>query len=429
MKGHERRLTFSPYDHKLTTKNVFTPDGRRVAYDTRTKGGPLSRIETVDIGTLEIRIIFESGSGAQGCVVTCHPFLNKFVFIKGLDNPGVNGAYCAHCRQGAIVDEAYPNIAENLDARDIYPPFTPGAMRGGSHVHVWHPDGSMISNTYEDAMLADNGLLHDTPECDANLRNIEVNLLGHPVKVKNAPGNHGGSSYSFLAARLVSDPAPGSNDISAAIEEGWIGINGYIRPDGTRQKKALAFQGVTVDAACRQVREVYITDLPEEIPTDAPETAGTATRRPLPPKGVSQRRVTRLCERRYPGIFGPRHWLKSTPDGSKIVFYAMDDAGIVQAYFVSPGGGAITAITNNPFSITSDFTISPDGLAIFYFAGGSLHRTEIGGETTRLTENSDIPVNRPVVVSPDGGRVVYARDLPHGETGEIFSQLCLFEFD
>jgi hypothetical protein len=37
--------------------------------------------------------------------------------------------------------------ARNLDARDLLPPFTPGALRGGTHVHQFSPDGMIVSST------------------------------------------------------------------------------------------------------------------------------------------------------------------------------------------------------------------------------------------------------------------------------------------
>lgn len=38
----------------------------------------------------------------------------------------------------------------NLDAMDITAPYTPGALRGGSHVHVFSPNGELVSFTYND---------------------------------------------------------------------------------------------------------------------------------------------------------------------------------------------------------------------------------------------------------------------------------------
>jgi len=52
------------------------------------------------------------------------------------------------------VDTAKPGVANNLDARDLTPPFTPGALRGGSHIHVWDSAGEWASFTYEDHVLA-----------------------------------------------------------------------------------------------------------------------------------------------------------------------------------------------------------------------------------------------------------------------------------
>ena len=47
-------------------------------------------------------------------------------------------------------------VARNLDARDLLPPFTPGALRGGTHVHQFSPDGHVVSSTYEDHVLVRN---------------------------------------------------------------------------------------------------------------------------------------------------------------------------------------------------------------------------------------------------------------------------------
>ncbi len=38
----------------------------------------------------------------------------------------------------------------------------------------------------------------------------------------------------------------GSDEIDKAFDEGWIGTNGYRKSDGSRQHRAIAFQGETV---------------------------------------------------------------------------------------------------------------------------------------------------------------------------------------
>ena len=86
--------------------------------------------------------------------------------------------------------------------------------------------------------------------------------------------------------------------------------------------------------------ELFVADIPEdleelEIPSSAGPLQGTASRRPLPPAAVSQRRLTRL-----PGgvATAPRFWPASSPDGSRIAFLAPDKAGLVQIWFVAMPG-------------------------------------------------------------------------------------------
>lgn len=47
------------------------------------------------------------------------------------------------------------------------PPYTPGALRGGSHVHVYSPNGQFVSFTYNDHVLHERD-----PALD--LRNVGV---------------------------------------------------------------------------------------------------------------------------------------------------------------------------------------------------------------------------------------------------------------
>src|SRR5205823_11573568 len=129
----------------------------------------------------------------------------------------------------------------------------------------------------------------------------------------------------------------GSDQIKRACEEGWIGTNGYVRADGARQRHALAFQGQVLTMGGETISEVYVVDLPEDLtqPGEGP-LAGTETRRPCPPKGTHQRRLTFTADRKYPGLQGPRHWLRTSPEGSRIAFLMKDDDGAVQLWTVSP---------------------------------------------------------------------------------------------
>jgi hypothetical protein len=123
--------------------------------------------------------------------------------------------------------------------------------------------------------------------------------------------------FTVLVTRTVNEPQPGSDEISRAFEESWVGTQGYDRPDGMRQRRALAFQGKVVTADGRAISEAFIVDLPEDVTrVGGGPLAGTETRVPSPPLGVRQRRLTNTAQRKHPGLQGPRHWLRSSPDGS-----------------------------------------------------------------------------------------------------------------
>jgi Tol biopolymer transport system component len=185
-----------------------------------------------------------------------------------------------------------------------------------------------------------------------------------------------------------------------------------------------------VTAAGQSISEVFIVDLPEDLTLegDGP-LAGTETRRPFPPRGTSQRRLTFTAGREHPGLQGPRHWLRSSPDGSRIAFLAKDSAGIVQLHTVSPNGGPLEQLTRNRASITSAFTWSPDGRWIAHTLDQSVSVTDTRtGQTTRLTPRRPDPEGpRPeaCVFSPDGKKVAYVRRIVEG--GKTSNQIFVAE--
>jgi hypothetical protein len=270
-------------------------------------------------------------------------------------------------------------VIERLDARDLVPPFTTGALRGGSHVHVVSPDGRLVSFTYEDAVLdaaPETGPGRAVPR-EKNLRGVGVSVCGKPVPVPRTHArNHDGTAFSVLVTRLTDEPTPGSDEISKAFEEAWIGTNGYVRADGSRQRRAIAFQGNVVTATGATISEVFILDLPGDLAAlcvagDRP-IAGTAVTRPAPPHGVTQRRLTFTADRRHPGLQGPRHWLRSSPDGARIALLMRDDAGIVQLFTVSPAGGVPRQVTHDAVGIASAFSWSPDSERLACVIDGSV---------------------------------------------------------
>jgi hypothetical protein len=293
---------------------------------------------------------------------------------------------------GEVVRLETTQSGRNLDARDLTPPFTPGALRGGSHVHVWHPRGDWLSFTYDDELVR-----------DPQQRNVAVAIPKLVTVPKTHPRNHDGDYFSVLVTRTVANPRDGSDEISRACEEAWVGST-----------RTLAFQG-TVNVNGKAVPEVFVAELPDDLttPGDGP-LEGTATTRPHPPMGVTQRRLT------FGGIGGPRHWLRSSPDGSLIGFLRPDAAGVVQLWTMTLTGQSLQ-VTTGCQSVESCFTWHPDGERVACVIGGRVCMVNATtGAVQHLTEPSEYPP-RPeaCVVSPDGTRVAFVRHRADG------NQICV----
>jgi hypothetical protein len=431
----EIQLTDQPVGHILTNTSVWSPDGKWIVYDTRSDpaGDTFDgqTIELVHSETREIREVYRATNGAHCGVATFSPRDGRVVFILGPKHATDDWRYCAWHRQGVIVDIEAPGEPTPLDACDLTPPYTAGALRGGSHVHVFNDAADRISFTYEDHVLSTLDTEPNAPPHELNQRNIGVSLLGHAVRVPSThPRNHHGSAFSALVTRTCDNPCPGSDDITRAFDEAWIGTHGYLRPDGTRQQHALAFQGRVLTDAGQSISEIFIVDIPDDITKcgEAPIT-GTSTTRPAPPRGTSQRRLTYTTNQKHPGLQGPRHWLRSSPDGSNIAFLMRDDTGIIQLWTISPNGGDPHQLTRNPFDVASAFSWNRDGTQIAFVADGSIFVSSANsGESTRLTEKTSVhsaPRPEACVFSPDGSRIAYVRSVPHDNA--TFNQIFIVE--
>ncbi|WNN44351.1 MULTISPECIES: DUF3748 domain-containing protein [Winslowiella] len=408
----EKQLTFDDRNHQLTNINVWTADSQWLVYDLRPSGASFTSltVERVNCATGATEVLYQATQGAHVGVITASPDLPaRYVCIHGPEHPDSHWQYDFHHRRGVIIQHGQ---AENLDACDITAPFTPGALRGGSHVHVFSPDGSRLSFTYND---------HVMHEWDAreDLRNVGVAVPLHAVcPVKQHPREYDGSHFCVLVSQTSAKPIPGSDEINRAYEEGWIGNQGYRKPDGSQQRWALAFIGDTLSSQGDTLAEVFIVDLPEKMQDYAQAgdwpLEGSETRLPAPPRGVHQRRLTFSAERRYPGVVSqPRHWLRASPDGSAIAFLMKDDRGIVQLWTVSPNGGAPQQITRSASDIQSAFSWHPQGNALAFICDNSVMLCEVvSGKMQRLTARSDsAPCGDAVVISPDGQQVAYVRDI------------------
>jgi hypothetical protein len=394
----DRQLTHAPHGHALTNVNVWSADSQWIVYDVRSDpAGSVfdgTRIERVHADTGQVQVLYTSRHGAHCGVVTCHPSRDAVVFILGPERPTADWSYAAHHRHGVVVELApaeggppKPSAAllrkrSNLDARDVVPPFTAGALRGGSHVHVFSPNGRRASFTYEDAVVGTGKRGVGVTDCDR-----------HVVVPRTHPRNHDGG-HSVVVTALTEQPVPGSDQIDRAVEEGWI--------DG----RTLAVQGRVTAADGSRHWEVFAVDLPDNLTTATP---GTVDMWPTPPVGTVQRRLT------WTGglATAPRHWLRASPDGSAVAFLMADADATVQLWTVPPSGGAIVQVTANPHPIASAFSWTPDGRSIAHVMDGSVCLTDVGRGTTRRLTDPAAGAPRPeaCVVSPDGRRVAFVRTI------------------
>ncbi|GAA4469195.1 DUF3748 domain-containing protein [Nibrella saemangeumensis] len=429
----EHQITKGAKGHTIHNTQVFSPDDQWVVYDTRNHDTHLARtgfVEKVNIRTGEVVTLYsapdQADYGPGVGAATYNPAGFQVLFIHGLRNSTAERPYGMTRRTGVMVDDRQPFKPHFLDARDIDPPFTPGALRGGTHAHTWSHDGRYIAFTYNDYVL-EQRQKHDPSVSD--LRVVGVMAPAGPVRVtpRTDGENHDGDLFSVVVTHVTERPKPGSDEIDKAFDEGWIGTNGYLRTDGCRQQRAIAFQGNVRDAQGKTVTEVFVVDLPADLTKASPQAPleGTSATRPNPPAGTAQRRITFTTDRPFPGVQGPRHWLRSSPDGSLIFFLMNDPNGHAQIYAVSPNGGPIRAVTHHPFSVQTPFNLSPDGSYIAYGADNSVWITNIKtGATKRLTPRSS-DENRPingVIWSNDGSMLAYNRYVsePAGQFLQIF---------
>lgn len=411
----EKQLTFDARGHQLTNINVWTADSQWLVYDVRPQGSVFSgsTIERINITSGAIETLYRATQGAHVGVVTVSAEASpRYAFIHGPENPDERWKYDFHYRRGTILNPVESSTAVTLDAFDMTEPYTAGALRGGSHVHVFSPDGSRLSFTYNDHVMHELDVRQD-------LRNVGVALAGYPVSAtKRHPREYDGSHFCVLVSKTTATPGLGSDQINRAYEEGWIGEQGYLKADGRRQRWALAFIGDTLSTHGEKLPEVFVVDLPEDDEAyaqagDLP-LQGTANSLPAPPAGVVQRRLTFTGERPYPGVaLQPRHWLRASADGRLIAFLMKDVGGVVQLWGISPTGGEPQQLSRAESDIQSAFSWHPEGKKLALVCDNSVMLLDVAsGELQRLTQRTERPPCADAVVfSPDGQHVAFMREI------------------
>ncbi|SCC14717.1 DUF3748 domain-containing protein [Kosakonia oryziphila] len=394
-----KQLTFAARHHQLTNIHSWTPDSQWLVFDVRPSGASFTgkTIERVNVYSGEVEVLYTAREGAHVGVVTVSPQAEKYVFIHGPENPDDNWQYDFHHRRGVITEKG---VTRNLDALDITAPYTPGALRGGTHVHVFSPNGENVSFTYNDHVM-------HTLSPAKDLRNVGVAVPFGPVTPPcTHPREYGGSHWCVLISRTTSTPVPGSNDINRAYEEGWVGND------------RLAFIGDTLSTSGEKVPELFIVALPGDeqgwkTAGDAP-LSGSEQTLPAPPKGVVQKRLTFTHQRRYPGLVNvPRHWVRSNPQATQIAFLMRDERGIVQLWLISPNGGEPRQLTFTASGIQSAFNWHPSGNALGFVLENRIALCDAGrGDITFLTSDRENPPSAEAVVfSPDGKLIAWMEEV------------------
>lgn len=394
-----KQVTFAPRNHQLTNTRTWTPDSQWLVFDVRPSGASFTgeTIERVNVNSGTVETVYHATQGARVGVVTVHPTQERYVFIHGPEQPDAQWQYDFHHRRGVV---AFQGAVENLDAMDITAPYTPGALRGGSHVHVYSPNGQFVSFTYNDHVLHERD-----PALD--LRNVGVAAPYGPVTPQGKhPREYSGSHWCVLVSRTTPTPVPGSDEINRAYEEGWVGNH------------ALAFIGDTLAENGDKVPELFIVDLPQDEagwkqPGGGP-LAGTATTMPAPPAGVSQRRLTFTHHRRYPGLVNvPRHWVRANPQATAIAFLMCDDAGVVQLWLISPQGGEPRQLTYHASGIQSAFNWHPSGEWLGFVLEDRIACCHAGtGDITFLTKvHAHAPSADAIVFSPDSKQIAWMEEV------------------
>lgn len=424
-------------NHDLDNNDNFSPDGKWLVYDTRTTIGGIGgcpSVERVNIETGANEVLFgipdnrDYGPGAGAA--SYHPIENKVVFIHGLSVCTEANPYQQWRRTGVIVNDNQSNVAIKMDARDVTFPYTPGALRGGTHRHEWRRDGKWVGYTYNDAIMKK---LEDSTGIKWNLRTIAVSNQNHRVVVDQDPAgeNVAGTWYSAVVVRVVPNPKPGSDEISNAASDSWIGTTGYQKSDGTMQV-ARAFIGSVRNKEGKAVDELFVVDIPDSInvPGEYGPLEGTLSSFPMPPKGTVQRRLTFTANSKYPGCGGV---VRSSSDGKLISYQAKDQNGIQQIFAISPSGGEFFQITEHISGVQSGVRWSPDNKSIIYVWDNRIVQCEVSSlpfekRFHKLTDKTlEAPSN--IVWSNDGKIVAFNRIVPVEGDGEPKKQIFIIRLD
>lgn len=422
----EHQLTFAPRNHMLDNNDNFSPNSRHLVYDTRETVGPgienCLSIESVEIATGAQTVLYAPEdvlTGAQAApgigAVSHSPVRREAAFIHGplVSEVAARGHYSKTNRRGAVVPTDGSQRLAWLDYRDTATdrPTRPGAHRGGTHRHEYTRDGARIGFTYDDHLLPQYG-----------------RTIGYMEPHRNAPG---GASHWFAVLVLVvpeAEAQPG--DIVMAHGDSWVDARGTMR----------AFIGKVMEEDGSFQESLFVADIPRGVDITT-AGAGTATRYPSPPEGVTIRRLTNTWAG---GI------VRGSPDGARIAYYADYHDGSRQIYIIPSDGADDHPDPRKHPQMISSFEAGagpglrwhPTGNSIACFSNHGLaiivsRPGQRFGETQWLIPRGGDTVRDQLVWSPDGRWLAYCKAVPFHDAdgahrtaydGADFTQIFVVEF-
>jgi hypothetical protein len=368
----------------LTNAAVWSPDSQWIVFDRRSDEAGANfdgtRIDRLHVATGTIETLYESQHGAHCGIATVNPVDGRVAFVRGPEHPTADWSYSASHRETLAVDP-HTGVVESLDARDLVPPFTAGALRGGSHVATWDDRGEWVSFTYEDHFVK-------------HRRTVGLMVPHEKRHVGNVP-HSGESGARFQRARSHSGTMTSvtgvslESDIVRAFEDAWV-----------PGERAITFVGA-VQGDGFKVNELFRLDYPATFTVAAPSDVD---RMPAPPPEFRPRRLTRFIDEPIaddPGLaLAPRHWPRADPGGRGV------------ACLLAGGPLAIVAwdgtVTRLPVIVESAFTWHPAGGMLAAVVNRRVSWIDV--DTGSVTPVSS-PGVRPeaCVVSPDGTMIAFVR--------------------
>lgn len=227
-KMKEYQLTFDDKGHTLNHTQCFSPDDKWLVYDTRNEGGLIGStccIEKINWENKSIVRVYQtshqSAFGPGVGAAAYNPVWYKVIFIHGIRNSNAANVYSFTRRTGVMVNDSALLNPVFMDARNIFPPFIPGALRGGTHAHSWSGDGKWLSFTYNDFILEQ---LEKSGSKAKDLRVIGVMAPAKKVSiVKDGAGeNNDGKYFAVVVAKVKEKPEWGSDDIEKLLTRGGL---------------------------------------------------------------------------------------------------------------------------------------------------------------------------------------------------------------